>query len=191
MNFLWIPIIASSYFLSVHYTTFCTYFISGYPFVVGALLIDEMSLRETYEFNKESLKVVGFTDLGRHTPENQKNLPGNHGLVFLFQPFQGSWLQTIGSFLSRGAAASDELYQLVLEAVILLENSGYRVNAIVSDGAAWNRGMWSKFHVAPDQVSCDHVTDDNRRMWFISDFPHLVKNMRNWMTDKCGRVFEV
>lgn len=150
-----------------------------------------MNLREAYEFNKESLKVVGFTDLGKHTPEKQKNHLGNHALVFMYQPYAGDWVQTIGSFLSRGACASEELYLLVMEAIILLENAGFHVNSVVTDGAAWNRGMWKRFHVSTDQVSCTHIFDENRRLWFISDFPHLIKNLRNWMTDKCGRNFEV
>lgn len=77
--------------------------------IAGALLIDEMNVRETYQFDRNSMKVLGFTDLGELTPPDQKNQPGNHALVMMYQPYQGSWLQPIGCFLSRGAASSSVL----------------------------------------------------------------------------------
>jgi len=149
-----------------------------------------MNLQETYTFDKNNtMKVMGFTDLGKHTPEAQKDKLGNHALVLMFQPFLGSWVQPIGCFLSRGAAPSDVLYQILLEAVILLENSGLRVNAITSDGAQWNRGMWSLFGVSEGKVYSEHPSDPERKLWFLSDFPHLIKNLRNWMLRM--KVFKV
>lgn len=50
--------------------------------------------------------------------------------------------------------------------------------------------MWSKFYISQEQVSCDHFVDEERSLWFINDFPHLIKNVRNWIPDKCTRVFE-
>lgn len=144
-----------------------------------------MTLTETYEFDKSSYKVLGFTDLGKYTPELQKNELGNHALVIMFQPFSGRWIQPLSSFLSRGAASGSVLYQIITEAIILTENSGFHVNSITTDGATWNRNMWSKFGVSEEEVSVEHIMDSDRRLWFLSDFPHLIKNMRNWITDKC------
>ena len=147
-----------------------------------------MSLQEAYALDKETLKIIGFTDLGVHISEEEKKKLGNHALV-MFQPFSGSWIQPIGCFLSRGAATSDELYPIILESIVLLENSGLKVNAVVSDAAQWNRGMWALFGITEEKVHCEHLFDVNRKLWFISDFPHLIKNLRNWMTK--GRVFKV
>jgi len=138
----------------------------------GCILVDEMNLRETYSFDKnDTMKVLGFTDLGNHTPEAQKEQLGNHALVLMYQPFSGSWIQPIGCFLSRGAAASDVLYQIILESVILLENSGLRISAITSDGAQWNRSMWAEFGVSEEKVCCEHPCDPERNLWFLSDSP--------------------
>jgi hypothetical protein len=148
-----------------------------------------MTLQETYGFQKETFKVIGFTDLGKFTPEDQKDKLGNHALVLMYQPFQGSWVTPIGSFLSRGAAPSAVLFQILIEAIILLENSGFKVNAVTSDGAQTNRGMWNRFGIKPAKVHCEHVYNASRKLWFISDFPHLIKNLRNFMTKM--RVFDV
>ena len=140
-----------------------------------------MNLKETYAFDKNTFQVLGFTDLGDHTPEKQKDKLGNHALVLMYQPFAGSWVLPIGCFLSRGAAPSKVLYHILLEAIVLLENSGVRVSGIICDGAQWNRGMWNLFHITEDQVHAEHICDPHRKLWFFSDFPHLIKNIRNWM----------
>ena len=115
--------------------------------------------------------------------KRDKNL-GDHALVVSFQPFRGKWVQAIACFLTRGNASDDELTKIILEAVVLLERSGLLVDAVVTDGATWNRSMWTKFGVTKDNPSAEHPTDSNRKLWFISDFPHLVKCMRNCMVEK-------
>jgi len=150
-----------------------------------------MSLLESYSFNKETLEIIGFTDLGKHTPEDQKTKLGNHALVVMYQPFGSRWVQPIGTFLSRGAASSEVLYHIILESIVLLENSNIRVNAVVSDAAQWNRGMWSLFGIDEEKVHTDHIADPERKLWFCSDFPHLINNLRNWMVKPENREFEV
>ena len=67
-------------------------------FLSGALLIDEMKLTKALAFNRSKLKVEGFTDLGKYTPQRDKAKKGDHALVFLFQPFKEEWVQTLGRF---------------------------------------------------------------------------------------------
>lgn len=74
------------------------------PYFSGALLIDEMKISPRSTFDRYKMEVTGFTDLGKYTPELQKNKLGDHALVLLFQPFQGKWVQAVGTFLSRGCA---------------------------------------------------------------------------------------
>lgn len=81
-------------------------------------------------------------------------------------------------------SGADVLAQIILEAVALLENSGIFVDCIVSDGAQWNRGMWKQFGVHENNPFCEHVADDGRRLYFVSDFPHLIKNLWTWIVDQ-------
>lgn len=115
--------------------------------------------------------------------KRDKNL-GDHALVISFQPFRGKWVQSIACFLTRGNATDEELTKLVLEAVILLESSGLLVDGVVTDGANWNRSMWTKFGITADKPGAEHPCDADRKLWFISDFPHLLKCMRNCFTDR-------
>ncbi|XP_011696616.1 PREDICTED: uncharacterized protein LOC105455193 isoform X2 [Wasmannia auropunctata] len=62
------------------------------------------------------------------------------------------------------------------------EQSGLKIDAIVSDGTSWNRAMWKLFDVTEECVSIQHIVDTERRLWFISDFPHLIKCLRNYFS---------
>ncbi|KAE8745955.1 hypothetical protein FOCC_FOCC007316 [Frankliniella occidentalis] len=59
------------------------------------------------------------------------------------------------------------------------------VDGVVTDGAAWNRSMWTKFGVTKEKCSVEHPCDPQRKLFFISDFPHfLMKCMRNCLCKK-------
>lgn len=155
----------------------------------GVLLIDEMQLSEGIAFNKSSKLVDGLVNLGKHTPENQENEMGDHALVILFQPFQGTWYQTLGAFCSKHAASGQVLEKLIVEAVGLAENAGFHVDGVVSDAGPWNRTMWKLFGINKKKSSCVHPVDQKRKLFFFSDFPHLMKSM--WSRIRTNPVIKV
>lgn len=60
------------------------------------LLFDELKLSENKKMNHDAI-IQGYVDYGpNHTPEDEKTLTCNHGLVFLCQPFKGDWVQILG-----------------------------------------------------------------------------------------------
>ena len=150
--------------------------------IIGMILVDEMKLSTSLAFNKKTLKVEGFTDLGKWTPDHQKGEKGDHALVIMFQPFKGSWVQALGCFLSKGSASGSVLHKILAEGIVLAENAGLKVDGIASDGASWNRSMWNFFGISEENASVPHPVDESRKLWFFSDFPHLIKCMRNFFT---------
>lgn len=70
-------------------------------YFLGSLLIDEMKLTEGFRFNRDTCQFQGFVDLGEYTSEAQKNEPGDHALVFMFQPFRGKWIQALACFFEQ------------------------------------------------------------------------------------------
>jgi len=142
-----------------------------------------MKLSEGIAFDSKKLLFQGFVDLGEETPTEQRKVRGDHALVFLFQPFCGQWVQTIGSFLSKGCANSTILHKLILECIVLVENCGFHIDVVTSDGATWNRSMWKLFGLNGEDCSCEHpcANGTDRKLWFCSDFHHLVKNFRNFV----------
>lgn len=150
--------------------------------MLGILLVDEMKLSKSVSFNRQNLRMEGFTDLGAYTPKHQQGQKGDHALVIMFQPFKGKWVQALGCFLSKGSANGTVLHQIMVEAIILAERAGFKVDGIANDGASWNRSMWDLFGVTEDNVSVEHIVDPQRRLWFFSDFPHLIKCLRNFFS---------
>lgn len=165
-------------------------------------MCDEMSLDEYIEFCKVTGQVHGMVDLGSATPPDADSTLGDHALVFLFQPFKGQWFQAIGAFCTKGAAKGPELEKLTTEAILLLHKHGYYVDVITTDGGAWNRNMWTCYDVSEAEVSSvnpaasgqdEEATGKSaRRLWFMSDFPHLIKSVwsRVRTTDKLQVMFQ-
>ncbi|KAH7981059.1 hypothetical protein HPB49_021215 [Dermacentor silvarum] len=153
----------------------------------GGLLVDELKLLEHLSV-KQSGQIEGFVDLGEFTTAADKTMHSDHGMVILFVPFVGGWTQVIGTFATKGNIKGDFLAQVMIDATILTERSGLFVDFITCDGATWNRRMWKVLGVrgTAGDVKCkvEHPVDDRRHLHFISDFPHLIKCLRNGLM-KC------
>ncbi|XP_077508835.1 uncharacterized protein LOC144120336 [Amblyomma americanum] len=117
----------------------------------GGIVFDEMKLSEHFSVNTAGA-VQGFVDLGKFTPEDEMTTPADHGMVMLFQPFQGDWTQILGVFSSKGNIKAEMLSKLLLEAIILTEQAGLFVDFVTCDGATWNRSMWKSFGITGEEL---------------------------------------
>ena len=61
----------------------------------------------------------------------------------------------------------------------MLSAAGFSIDAVTTDGAQWNRRVWKLFGVDEQNLSCVHPCDESAKLWFLSDFPHLIKTFRN------------
>lgn len=132
-------------------------------------------------FNRGTLEATGLVDIGKHTPKEQRNTMGDHVAVVIFRPFSGTWYQSLGLFLSKSNIKGPILHKLILEGTSLLERRNIYVDGIVSDAAGWNRNMWTHFGIGDKNNSCTHPIDKERKLYFFSDWCHLLKCMRNHM----------
>ncbi|KAG0442796.1 hypothetical protein HPB47_015615, partial [Ixodes persulcatus] len=105
---------------------------------------------------------------------------------FLQFVFVGNWTQVLGIFASHGNAKADVLAKIIVEATILCKKAGLFVDFVTCDGASWNRSMWRLFGIRAKDTRCKapHPVDSTRHLHFLSDFPHLIKNMRNAFVTK-------
>ncbi|XP_040076523.1 uncharacterized protein LOC115310148 isoform X4 [Ixodes scapularis] len=148
----------------------------------GGIVFDEMKISEHLDV-KSTGDLEGFVDLAQFTPESQKGQVCDHGMVVLFQPFQGQWTQVLGVFASRGNVKADTLAKIIVEATILCEKAGLFVDFVTCDGASWNRSMWRIFGIRGTakgtRCKTPHPVRQAHHLHFLSDFPHLLKNVRN------------
>ncbi|KAH9382660.1 hypothetical protein HPB48_023214 [Haemaphysalis longicornis] len=147
----------------------------------GGILVDEMKLSEHLSVTSSGHRE-GFVDLGPFTADREHH-EADLGMIIMFVPFTGKWTQILACFATRGNIKGGILAKLVIEAVILAENAGLLVDFITCDGATWNRNMWTivGMRATASNTMCkvQHPVDGNRSLHFISDFPHLVKCIRN------------
>ncbi|KAH8034530.1 hypothetical protein HPB51_025449 [Rhipicephalus microplus] len=66
----------------------------------GIIVFYEMKLSEQIDV-KPSGSVEGFVDLGQFETEGSGKELADHGLVVLFQPFTGKWMQILGIFAAK------------------------------------------------------------------------------------------
>lgn len=131
--------------------------------------------------------IEGFVDLGQFQTEGSGKELADHGLVVVFQPFTGKWMQILGVSASKSNVKANILAKIILESTLLCENAGLHVDGVTCDGASWNRSIWRIFGVqgfaSSIKSKCTHPVDDTRALHFFSDFPHLLKNVRNAFLD--------
>lgn len=159
----------------------------------GILLVDEVAVREAIKVNTTTLTFQGLSDMGEEGPKaTSLDEKANHGLVVMFAPLADTYTQPIGVFASRGTVKSKELCKIVLKAICLVEKCGARVHGIVTDGASTNKGMWTELGLSGklDETcnSFQHPLDEDRKVFMISDTPHIMKCIRNRLFEKSLRV---
>jgi len=75
------------------------------------------------------------------------------------------------------------LAQLIIKAIILLEDAGLQVMALTCDGASTNKTMLKEFGVSGKRADLKNYFsnpyDGNRNVYVFSDAPHIIKNIRN------------
>jgi hypothetical protein len=107
----------------------------------------------------------------------------NHALVFMFRPYQANWVQPFAVFGSAGAASGENIYRLLLKALIILKQNGATVTSVVCDGAQPNKTAWKKAGIGctSDEVinKMVHPTDPENMVHFLLDPPHAFKCIRN------------
>lgn len=147
----------------------------------GGLLVDEIKLSEHLTVTSTG-HIEGFVDMGPFTTDGQ-NVPCDHGMIVMFVPLTGKWNQVIGAFATSSNVKGEMLAKILIEATILAEASGLFVDFVTCDGAAWNRKMWDILGIGVKSgkitSKLQHPVDSSRYLHFMSDFPHLLKCVRN------------
>lgn len=99
----------------------------------GSIIIDEIKLRETTEFNRTSYNFYVFVNYGDISSMNSDML-ADHALVVMFNPMFEPWVQPVASYATKGAAPGWILAKIVLSTVSQLNQYGAKVLTVISDG---------------------------------------------------------
>ena len=150
----------------------------------------------------EGGQLVGFTELGSLNDEFkifERNIKedmasedchdfATHVILFMVRGIFSNLAYPFSYFAGNGFTA-DQLYPCVIEATKVLEYLGFKVRAFTADGASANRKFFKM--VAEDVHENFFWTHDPfdkaRKIYFISDVPHLLKTSRNCLENSHGK----
>lgn len=97
----------------------------------GLLMFDEVKLREGIKFNTGSMEFEGLVDFSEFQSNKNNRLPADTGLVFMYRPIMGGWVQSVGMYLSKGPTPSSVLSKILLKLLLALESHGLWVGALL------------------------------------------------------------
>ncbi|XP_065678109.1 uncharacterized protein LOC136093118 [Hydra vulgaris] len=164
-----------------------------------SFVFDEMKIKSGLVFSSTSGKVVGISEMGEINDalesfkkkceglsESEPTLP-KYVIVFMVRGLFTSLCCSFGYFASEGLR-SDLLFSCAWEAIFVLESIGLKVRCIVADGSSQNRKFFQLHFIEGLNNFKDdcvywtkHKWHPDRKIYFISDVPHLIKTTR-WKT---------
>lgn len=165
-----------------------------------ALLFDEVRIKDNLVYDKHSFRMIGFVDIGdvnnellafEQVCEGEVANSGlrlqvaKYMLVFMVRGLFVNLEFPFAQFATRNTSA-DLLFPMVWEAVQKLEIAGFNVIAITCDGASFNRKFFRMHKKSSEDFvykTINPYADDNRHVYFFSDVPHLIKTVRNCMSN--------
>ena len=168
-----------------------------------SLVFDEMKIKADLVFNRATGKLVGFTEMGSINEEInmfQARCNGEKGSddrdfaryinMFMVRGIFTNLSYPFGYHASMGFTA-DQLFPLVWEATRVLEVVGLNVRAWVCDGASPNRKLFKLNRISEEEEDYYwtwNLFDPTRKIYFMSDVPHLMKTTRNNLENSHGNL---
>jgi hypothetical protein len=139
-----------------------------------AIVLDEMSLKESVTYNVEKDHIEGYEDFGSL---GRTQYIANHAIVFMVRGLCEKWKQPVGYFLSSGPMSGKVMTQLLKECIDKVQSSNLTVKVVISDQGSNNRSMFETELGA--SVGKPFFWYHDLKVFVLYDPPHLIKNIRN------------
>ena len=151
---------------------------------------DEMKIKESLVFNKNSNELVGHVDIG--DPElnygtfEDTNQLATHAFTYYIRGISSD-LKFSLAYFATNVMSSYQIMSTFWEAVGILElTCNLHVIAAVSDGASSNRKFYNNHRdmagIRPNNDIVHRTVNiyaPERHIWFFADAQHLLKTVRN------------
>ena len=153
--------------------------------VVCALMLDEMSIRKHVQWDGKAGKYRGFVDCG--TKVDDDSLPeATDALVFVAVSVNSNWKVPCGYFLVNGLTG-EEKANLTKDCLTKLHEVGVKVVSFTCDGPTTHQAMLKLLaaRLSADNLQAyfPHSCDNNQRIYIFLDACHMIKLVRNTMSE--------
>lgn len=138
-----------------------------------AILLDEVSIIKTIEYNKVLDNIEGLEDLGTLGRTNKLD---THALVVMVRGIYAKWKLPLCYFFTGSGIKGNNLVTIIEECVKQIISIGLLPTCVICDQGTQNRRMYTLLGGTEDQP---WTTLCNKKIILIYDMPHLVKSIRN------------
>jgi len=139
-----------------------------------AIIMDEMSIKESLNYNSGADMVEGFEDFGNM---GRTKFISNHAIAFLVRGLCEKWKQPLGYFLSSGPMEGQVMSSLLKECISKVQFAGLHVKVVIGDQGSNNRSLFHKALGATAEEP--YFFYEGKKIYLLYDPPHLIKNVRN------------
>ena len=151
--------------------------------VVCAVMLDEMAIRKHVEWDGK--RYHGYVDLG--TGIDDDSLPeATDALVFMAVCVNAGWKVPCGYFLVNGLTGREKA-NLTKECITKLHEVGVKVVSFTCDGPSSHQSMLKILgaQLSPDNLQAyfQHPCDPNAKIYIFLDACHMIKLVRNTLSD--------
>jgi len=137
------------------------------------ILLDEVAIVKTLEYNKVLDEIEGFEDL---RTLGRTNKIGSQALVAVVRGLYSNWKFSLCYFFTESGVKGDNLVNIIKDCVQQISDLGLSPTCIICDQGAQNRRMYILLGGNEDQPS---TTICGMKLFFIHDMPRLIKSVRN------------
>ena len=155
------------------------------------LLFDEIKIKEDLVYDKHSGELIGYCNLGdignqmlefEHEKNKRKQELAKFVLVVMLRSVCSSLCFPLCAFATH-SINTEFIYPIMWKTVSTVETQlNLRVLFFTCDGATPNRCFFNLHRVGHEEVvfrSMNPYNERDRHVYFISDVPHLLKTIRN------------
>ena len=148
-----------------------------------ALTLDEMSISMSVDYDIQTGQLLGDVTLPGHSGK------ASHAMVFMLAGISTRWKQTVAYYFTGNSVYGSALKPIITNIVRLASEVGLRIVTVTSDMGACNQSMWKSFGIScgrsVDTVNkVQHPAEDNHKLFFLADAPHLMKNLKSALVNK-------
>ena len=141
------------------------------------ILMDEMSLRESFSYDQHYDKIYGFEDYGGEATEES----AKQALCVMVVGAAKKWKYPIGYYLTRNGIKSENLKDIISTTVTLLKDEGFIPLGFTTD-------QGGNFLRTFKELGCTSknpkIKVNNDSYYVLHDAPHLLKSARNMLFNK-------
>ena len=163
------------------------------------LLLDEMAIKPSYEFDSRTGSVIGHCTIPGSKNKSMDDTMATHAFVLMLCGLTTRWKQVVAYYFTGDSFSAEQIKKIILEIITKASEYNFKVLNVTMDMGGGNQGVLREFGVsckvsratnddgtltsqALIKNTYPHPAFENEQLTFMPDVPHLLKNIRNHLT---------